>query len=80
MKDENLYTTKYVFVNNSNGSVIDHVDDKTFYYETKAIQPSPSYVLKNKIKFNDNIIGVGAITEESTRSSATLYSQQKTTS
>jgi len=76
-KDGNLYTTKYLFADNSNGSVIDQFDNKEIFYDKEAVQPSPSYILKNKIKFNDNIIGIGVITEESVRSCSTLYSQQK---
>lgn len=76
-EDENLYTTKYLFVENSDGQVIDHIDDKDSYFLEEAVQPSPSYILKNKIKLSNDIIGVGIITEESVRSCATLYSQQK---
>lgn len=76
-KDGNLYTTKYLFADNSNGRVIDQIDDEESFYDEEAVQPSPSYILKNKIKFNDNITGIGIITEESVRSCATLYSQQK---
>lgn len=76
-KDGNLYTTKYLFADNSNGRVIDQIDDKESFYDEEAVQSSPSYILKNKIKFNDNIIGIGIITEKSARSCATLFSQQK---
>ena len=76
-EDGNLYTTKYLFADNSNGQVIDQIDDIESFYDEEAIQPSPSYILKNRIKFNDSIIGIGIITEESVRSCATLYSQQK---
>lgn len=78
-EDGNLNTTKYLFVDNLNGSVIDHFNDKESFFDNEAIQPSPSYILKNKIKFNDRIIGIGIITEEAVRSCATLYSQQKLT-
>lgn len=76
-EDGNLCTTKYLYVNNSNGKIIDHVDNKNSFYDTEAVQSSPSYILKNKIKFNEDIIGIGIITEESVKSCATIYSQQK---
>lgn len=76
-EDGNLYTKKYVFANNSNGQVIDQINDKESFYDNEAVQPSPSYILKNKIKLSNDIIGIGIITEESVKSCATLYSQQK---
>jgi len=76
-KNGNLYTTKYVFVHNSDFQIIDQIDDSESYYDEEAVQISPSYILKNKIKFNDDIIGIGIITEESAQSCATLYSQQE---
>jgi len=76
-KDENIYTIKYLFANNLNGSIINQFNDDKSFSNKEAVQPSPSYILKNNIKFNDNTIGIGIITEEAVRSCATLYSQQK---
>lgn len=76
-KNGKLYTTKYAFVHNSDFQIIDQIDDSESYYDKEAVQISPSYILKNKIKFNNDVIGIGIITEESTQSCATLYSQQE---
>lgn len=75
--DGNLYTTKYLFAKNSNGKVIAQVDDSDSYYDQEAVQPSPSYILKNPIKLSNETIGIGVITEESVRSCAAIYSKQK---
>jgi len=75
--DGDLYTTKYLFADNASGQVIDHVDDTIHYYSQEAVQPSPSYILKNPIQLSENISGIGVITEESAGSCATLYSQQR---
>ncbi|MCH4824663.1 hypothetical protein ML462_15945 [Gramella lutea] len=76
-EDGNLYTTKYLLAKNSNGKVLAQLDDSDSYYDKEAVQPSPSYILKNPIKLSTQNIGIGVITEESVRSCATIYSKQK---
>lgn len=76
-KDGNLYTTKYLFVNSSNATIIDEVDDSNTFYDIEAIQPSPTYILSKNFKFNNDISGVAVVTEESVKSCATLYSEKK---
>jgi hypothetical protein len=75
--DGNLYTTKYLFAENSKGTVIDHMDNDEPFYDIEAIKLSPCYILKNKIILNDRMTGIGIITEEGLRSCASLYSEQK---
>ena len=67
-KHGNLYKVKYLFADNSNGRVIDQIDDKGSFFDAEALQVSPSNILKNKIQLNDNIFGIGIITEESIKS------------
>jgi len=75
--DGNLYTTKYLFAENLNGKIIDQIDSKESFYDNEAIQPSPSYILENTMKLSSSVVGIGIISEESVRSCATLYSEQK---
>ncbi|WP_439130119.1 hypothetical protein [Polaribacter sp.] len=76
-KEGNLYTTKYLFTNTLDGSIIDEVNDSNTFYDTEAVQSSPSYILKKKINLNTNSMSIAVITEESTKSCANLYSEQK---
>ena len=76
-KNGNLYTTKYLFANNSNGKVIAQTDNAESYSDQEAVQPSPSYILKSPINLSNDTIGVGVIKEESVNSYATISAIEK---
>lgn len=76
--DGNEYFTKYLFVKNSNGKVIDHINDSNLnFMDNEAGQPSKTYIFKNKVVLDNENRGVGLMTEHSIGGCAFLYSEQK---
>jgi hypothetical protein len=74
------FERKYLFVNKTNGKIIDQEIDKNLsYYENDAMRLSKTYILKDLIQLNENTSGVAFYTEESSGSRVDLYSQQKFT-
>jgi len=76
--DGNEYYTKYLFVNNSNGKIIDHINDENLkFMDNEAGQPSKTYIFKNKIVLNNQNKAIGLMTEYSVGGCVFLYSEQK---
>ncbi len=75
----NFYEKKYLFANNSDGQVIDQINDTEIYWDQDAYQVYESNILKNKIKFSDDTIGVAISVQESVGGCAGFSSKQKLT-
>ncbi|WP_163409304.1 hypothetical protein [Flavobacterium ajazii] len=74
------FERKYVFVNKTDGKIIDQlIDFNLSYNENEGMHFSKTYILKNLIQLNANITGVAFYTEEASGSRVSLYSQQKFT-
>lgn len=73
---ENYYTTTFLFVNNSGEILGELKNNDLSYSNVEAGQPYPTKILKNNIPINETINGIGIITEFSSPSRITLYSEE----
>jgi hypothetical protein len=75
-EQENYYTTVFLFVN-KNGKILGSLENKDLIYsDDEAGQPYPTKILKNDIPINENIKGIGILTEFSSPSRINLYSEE----
>ena len=70
----------YVFVDKSNGNIIDKEVDKNLgIYEYEGLKIYKTYIFKKLVQINETIIAVALSTESSTDNRITLWSDQKFT-
>jgi hypothetical protein len=76
LESENYYTTTFLFVND-NGNVLGKLSNKNLNYsDNEARQPYPTRILKNNIPISKNLNGIGIITEFSSPSRISFYSEE----
>ena len=76
----NYFEKKILFVNKSNGKIIDQYLDKNLcYYDNEAGQPGKTYIFNKLIQQDESTYAIGVLTEFDSGSSITLWSQQKLT-
>ena len=73
---ENYYTTTFLIVNKSGIILSELKNNDLSYSDYEAGQPYPTKILKESISLNETLNGIAVITEFSSPSRITLYSEE----